>query len=235
MTVAIDNTHLQRLIRLRYMMVAGQLVTILIAEFGLGLALPLPPMLGLTLALALFNAATHLRLRHGGPVSQREFTAQLMVDVAQLGLLLYLSGGYANPFIYMLLPPLAIAAAAVSGLYTAIVAAAAIVCYSALLVVYVPLPEPDRLALITPEILRQTGMWLCFVVAAGVIAFFVLHTRLTLGTKDQVIAEARERAMRNEHLAVVGGLAAGTAHELGTPLATITFLAEELRADAKDP
>ncbi|MDN3519086.1 ATP-binding protein [Aquisalimonas lutea] len=235
MTDIIETTHLRRLIRLRYLVIAGQLVTVLGVHVGLELALPITPMLALIAALAAFNIATQWRLGSGRPVTQREFAAQLIIDIAQLSLLLYLSGGYANPFIFMLLPPLAIAAAALSGWHTGWVVAGAAVCYSVLLMFHVPLPALEALPVASPVVLRQTGMWVCFMVAASVIVFFVLRTRQTLREKDQALAEARDRALRNEHLAVVGSLAAGTAHELGTPLATMSFLTEEMHADVDTP
>lgn len=232
MTETIETTHLQRLIHLRYAVITAQLVTVLGAYFGLGVALPITPMLGLILALGAFNAATQLHLRRGHPVTQRKFATQIIVDIVQITLLLSLSGGYANPFIFMLLPPLAIAAAALSGWYTIWIAVGAVLCYSVLLMLHIPLPALEGLAFASSVTLWHTGMWICFVVAAGIITFFVLRTRLTLREKDRALAEARERALRNEHLAVVGSLAAGTAHELGTPLATMAFLTEEMQADA---
>lgn len=235
MSETVEKTHLRRLVRLRYVVIAGQATAILVVHIGLGVALPFWPMAMLVAALAGLNVLTRLRLDSARIVTPTELTLQLLADIAQLTALLFLSGGYSNPFMFMLLPPLAIAAAALATWQALSVAAFAVLCYSLLLTAYVPLPALERPAMFTPAVLRQTGMWVCFVVSAAVIFFFVLRTRHTLRAKDRELAEARERALRNEHLAELGGLAAGTAHELGTPLATLSMLAEELEEYATDP
>lgn len=234
MSEIIENTHLRRLVRLRYVVIAGQVTAVSGTHFVLGVALPLGPMALLIAALTGLNVLTQRRLKNTVRITPTELTLQLTADIAQLTALLYLSGGYANPFIFMLLPPLAIAAAALATWWALGVAALTVLCYSFLLVANVPLPVLDRLALFTPALLRQTGMWVCFVVSAAMIFFFVVRTRQTLRQKDRELAAARERALRNEHLAELGGLAAGTAHELGTPLATLSMLAEELEETATD-
>lgn len=235
MSERVEAVHLRRLVRLRYLVLGGQLAAVLGSRFGLDVGLPLAPMLALIAALAVLNVLTQLRLRSSRAVRPNELAFQLLADIVQLTSLLYLSGGFANPFIFMLLPPLAIAAAALSPWQIGWVAGLAVICYSLLLFAYVPMPMLDRLAFLTPTVLRQTGMWVCFVVSAAMIVVFVVRTRGTLRQKDRELALAREQAMRNDHLAALGSLAAGTAHELGTPLATMSFIAEELEHDAVEP
>lgn len=235
MSESVERIHLRRLIRLRYLMAGGQLAAVLGARYGLGVALPAAPMLVLIGTLAALNVFTQRRLASARPVSYAELGLQLAADIGQLSLLLYLSGGYANPFVFMLLPMLAIAAAALPTWLAAGVAAGTVLCYSLLLVLYVPLPALAHLWLFTPALLQQLGMSVCFVVSGALIVFYVLRTRATLREKDRELAEARERAIRNEDMAVLGGIAAGTAHELGTPLATMTFIAEDLAAELADP
>lgn len=234
MSEIVENIHLRRLVRLRYVVMGGQVAAVLAVHFLLGVPLPLAPMVLLIAALAGLNIFTQRRLRHATRISPTELTLQLLADIVQLTGMLYLSGGYANPFMFMLLPPLAIAAAALATWQAVGVAALAVLCYSFLLVFYTPLPMLERLALFTPVLLRQAGMWVCFVVSAAMIFFFIVRTRQTLRQKDLELAAAREHALRNEHLAELGGLAAGTAHELGTPLATLSMLAEELEETATD-
>jgi len=238
MSERIEANHLRRLIRLRYAVLAAQLTAILVSHYALGAALPLAPMLGFVAALLALNLVTRRRLNRPAPVQPVELAAQLGADVLQLTALLYLSGGFANPFIFLLLPPLAIAAAALTPWYIGWIAAVTVLCYTLLLVAYRPLPVLEQLGFLTPTVLRQTGMWVCFVVSAAMIILFVVRTRAALRQKERELAAAREQALRNEHLAQLGALAAGTAHELGTPLATLSFLADELEArtarDAED-
>ena len=103
-----ETTHLRRLVRLRYVMLIGQVLVVASVWLALGVPLPLVPMVTLMLVLLLVNLVTHYRLRGDRPVAQWEVAVQLLVDIAQLTGLLYLSGGHANPFLFMLLAPLVI-------------------------------------------------------------------------------------------------------------------------------
>lgn len=235
---SLESVHLERLVRLRWFAIAGQLTAILGARFGLGLALPLGSMLAIVTVLAVLNAVTVAWLRRGGRVvRQRGLALQLLGDLAALTGLLYLSGGHANPFVFMLLPLLAIGAAALSGWYSAAIALAAVGCYSLLLVSFVPLPAlQDWSGPLTTAGLQRIGVWTCFVLSASMIVYFVLRTRASLRAREQAAVADRERALRQAHLATLGTLAANTAHEMASPLATIRLLVDEMEtAPAADP
>ncbi len=133
MSERVEAVHLRRLVRLRYFVLGGQLTAVLGSRFGLDVALPLTPMLVLIAALAVLNVLTQLRLHADGAVRPNELAFQLLADIVQLTLLLYLGGGFANPFIFMLLPPLAIAAAGLSPWQIGWGAGLAVLCYSLLL------------------------------------------------------------------------------------------------------
>ena len=229
----LEMTHLQRLIRLRWLAIAGQITAVLGARYGLDLALPLIPMLAVVAALASLNVITTLYLRRAvAAVTQRGLALQLLADLLALTALLYLSGGHANPFMSMLLPLLAVAAAALTGWYTGAIALAAVFCYSLLLVSFVPIPALERgSGPWDPETLQLAGIWSCFVLSAAMILYFVLQTRATLRAHERATVAARERAMRQAHLATLGSLAASTAHELASPLATVKLMVDELDAD----
>ena len=233
----LESVHLQRLVRLRWFAIAGQLTAVLGARFGLDLALPLMPMLGIIGGLAALNAITAVRPGQGlEGTRQPGLALQLLADLAALTGLLYLSGGHANPFVFMLLPLLAIGAAALSGWYSAAIALAAVGCYSLLLVSFVPLPDLDNgSGPLTAATLQRVGMWSCFVLSATIILFFVVRTRSALRAHEQAAAAERERALRQAHLATLGTLAANTAHEMASPLATIRLLVDEkMTAPAAD-
>lgn len=229
---SLESTHLERLVRLRWLAIAGQITAILGAHYGLGLALPLGPMLAAVAALAALNVGTTVYLRRAvAAVTQRGLALQLLADLLALTALLYLSGGHANPFMSMLLPLLAVAAAALSGWYTGAIALAAVLCYSLLLVSFVPIPALERgSGPWDPETLQLAGIWSCFVLSAAMILYFVLRTRASLRAHERATVAARERAMRQAHLASLGSLAASTAHELASPLATVKLMVDELDA-----
>ncbi len=158
---------------------------------------------------------------------------QIVVDVAALSGVLYFSGGSTNPFVSFYLLPLFIAATLLPPTYTWTVAALTGACYTFLLFWYVPLPMAHEHG--NDFSLHVFGMWLNFVLSATLIAWFVVQMAVSIRDRDRRLAEAHERVLRDEKVVALGTLAAGAAHELGTPLSTIAVLARELEADCCEP
>ncbi|MGH8720012.1 MAG: ATP-binding protein, partial [Burkholderiales bacterium] len=106
--------NLRRLFWLRAIAIAGQIAAVLGVHYGLGVALPIAPMLAVIVLLMMLDAFTWIRIERAerkGPVSDFELALQLLADIAALTALLYLSGGWTNPFVSLYLLPLAISAA----------------------------------------------------------------------------------------------------------------------------
>jgi two-component system sensor histidine kinase RegB len=145
---------------------------------------------------------------------------------------MFFSGGAANPLISLLLPPIAVAALALPARPVMLVAALAVAAYSVLNVVYLPLPiaDAERAAR-----LHLAGMWFTFVLSAAMLAWFVVRMKASIRERDAELAAAREKALRDERVVALGALAAGAAHELSTPLATMAVIAGELERDATLP
>lgn len=224
------SKNLQRLFLLRNIVIAAQCLTFALAYWALEMQLQWTEMVTVAALLAVLNLATWLRLRRNWPVSSIEFFAQLLVDVFALSALLYFSGGSTNPFISLYLLPLTIAAAALPWAYTWVMAAITISCYTLLLFYYVPLPH-DHEEHINEFNLHVSGMWLAFVLSTVLIAWFVVKMGISIRERDKDLALAREQALRNEQIIALGTLAAGAAHELGTPLATMAVVTGELQND----
>jgi two-component system, sensor histidine kinase RegB len=199
----------------------------------LNMQLPWAEMVAVTVMLAVLNLATWIRLRRKWPVSSIEFFAQLLVDVFALSALLYFSGGSTNPFISLYLLPLTIAAAALPWAYTWVMAAVTISCYTLMLFYYLPLPH-DHEEHNSEFNLHVSGMWLAFVLSTMLIAWFVVKMGISIRERDKDLALAREQALRNEQIIALGTLAAGAAHELGTPLATMAVVTGELQDEYKE-
>jgi two-component system sensor histidine kinase RegB len=247
--------NLRRLVVLRAIEVVGQTVVTAVAAYGIGLALPTTLLFALSASLALLNLLTWWRLRKPWPVTDAELMANLMLDIGVLTALLYFSGGSTNPFVTLYLLSLSIAAAILPARYTWTLVGVTLACYSLLLFVYVPLPhETSSFGWLTTLLpaslggehamhggradfaLHVLGMWFNFAVSAALIAWFVARMAHSLRERDRQLAAAREAALRNEQLIALGILAAGAAHELGTPLATMAVIAHELERDhAADP
>lgn len=221
--------NLRRLFLLRNIAIAGQALAVGIVFFVLHISLPLAPMAAVIAALAALNAATWIRLRAGRPVSDKEFFFQLAADAAALTGLLYFSGGATNPFVSFFLLPLAITATVLPQGYTWAMAALTAACYTLLMVFHVPLPESTMRG--SGFGLHVFGMWLGFMLSAGLIAYFVVRMADTLRERDRLLAAAREQALRDERLIALAALAAGAAHELGTPLGTMAIVTKDLERE----
>jgi two-component system sensor histidine kinase RegB len=219
----------RRAVILRWWLLAAVTLAVSSAPTLLYIALPRVPMFTLLALMAVFNAYVQWRVPGDEPVSASELFGQLCVDLAALAILLYLSGGAANPLISFLLVPVAVAALSLPGTLTAAVALLAIALYSLLMWQYLPLPVADAERATR---LHLAGMWLTFVVSATMIAWFVARMTASIRERDSRLAAAREQALRDERMVALGALAAGAAHELGTPLATMAVVVGELERDA---
>lgn len=248
--IAPQLRNLRRLAGLRVIEVFGQMGVIAIAVYGVGIALPTASLLALTAGLALAAMFTWWRTRQPWPVTEAELAGHLLFDIGVLTGLLYFSGGSTNPFVTLYLIPLSIAAAMLPMIYTWVVAGATLVCYTGLLFLHLPLLQgPGSFAFLARLFpggmsgehdahgaqadfnLHVLGMWFNFALSAVLIAWFVARMAQSLRERDQRLAAAREEALRNEQLVALGTLAAGAAHELGTPLSTMAVIASELERD----
>ncbi len=215
---------------LRWWLLAAVAFAVSAAPGLLDLGLPRLPMLAVVVLVAAFNAWLQWRALSDEATGAVELFGQLVVDLVALGILLYLSGGAANPLISFLLVPVAVAALSLPGRLTAAVALLAVAIYTLLMWFYLPLPVADAERAAR---LHLGGMWLTFVVSATMIAWFVARMTASIRERDARLAAAREQALRDERVVALGALAAGAAHELGTPLATMAVVVGELEQDAR--
>jgi two-component system, sensor histidine kinase RegB len=224
------NTR-RRLVQLRWWLLAGLALAVLSAPTFLGIRLAWPPLLAVLLLLAGFNLVTQLR-GHGEDCRAPELASQLAVDLTAMGVMLYLTGGATNPLVSLMLLPVAVAALSLPARWVAGIVALAVGFYSFLMLYSLPLPiaDADRATR-----LHLGGMWLTFVVSALMMAWFFTRMTASIRERDAQLATAREEALRDAQVVALGQLAAGAAHELGTPLATMNILAGELAQDARLP
>ncbi len=226
--------NLRRVLILRSLLILGWTVTVLGSWLLLHLPVPLSPLLLVISIWMTCNAVSWRRLRQlHREVTESEFLLQILLDAAILTILLFLTGGATNPFTLLLLLPLIVAAAVLSEKLSWLVAAIMVLCYSLLLVADLPLQIPDGNEQDDFD-LHVVGMWSGFVFSALLIAAFVVKMGSTLRERDKALAMAREQALRDERVLALGALAAGTAHELATPLGTIAIMAKELEEECAD-
>ncbi len=215
--------NLLQLVELRWLAVAGQLVTIaLVGEF---LAVPLPrrEMLTLLAFLALFNVASWLRMRLALPVVNIELFGGLLVDVAVLTGQLYFSGGITNPFIFLFLLQVAVASVLLRPRYVWALVAVTTFAFVALTTWHRPLAL-GGLAQAALSGDYVGGLLVCFALNAALLVIFKGRISRNLRQRDEALARLRQRAAEEEHIVRMGLLASGAAHELGTPLATLAVI-----------
>lgn len=212
------------LLRLRLGSLIGQIVTIATVHLGFGIALPVVPLSAL-IALALATTlGAGLWLRHPAGAPPQLLPVLMVHDVLHLTALLYLTGGPLNPFSFLYLVLIALSAISMSARFTWGLAALSAACSALLFLGSWPLPisHAEQMRLHLP------GMWVAFIVAAVFIVYFLMRVTHALHVRERELEAARNLALRRERLASLATLAAGAAHELGSPLSTIAIVAKDL-------
>lgn len=216
---------------LRICAIAGQSTAVLVCAWGMHLGIPLLPLLlGIGL-LGVFSVFAAWRLTQPWPLREWEAVGHIAFDTLVLGYLLYFTGGASNPFITLLLVPIALSAAALSGRAVLAVAALAGIAYVILLYSYVPLPLPMPAGSPSRFTLHVVGMGVNFVIMALLLSFFISRLARVLRLQQLEVQRVRERALRDEGILAIATQAAGAAHELNTPLSTMRTLLPELRRE----
>ncbi|ATE71953.1 histidine kinase [Lysobacter capsici] len=231
LTASQDGTgvkNMHQLIQLRWIAVIGQVATIVFVHFGFGIRLPLMPMAIVLACLAAFNLVSMLRWRHREEVTNGALFLALLVDVLTLTAQLYLSGGAANPFVFLYLLQVVLAAVLLRSWASWAVVFVTSACFIALTTFAGPvvIPADPTRGLADPYV---QGMLLCFVLNATLLVVFITRIGRILRARDARLADLRQRAAEEEHIVRMGLLASGAAHELGTPLATLSVILGDWR------
>jgi two-component system sensor histidine kinase RegB len=213
------------LIRLRWGAVVGQVATIAVAWRVLHAPLPLGRLVALVLALFVSNLLL-VTVRRSTTFPRASCGAALTLDTLLLTGLLHATGGASNPFSVLYLVYITLAAVVLGARWTWSLAVLCVGCYGLLFATHVPIEHSSHLA--SEMGLHLQGMWVAFCVAAVLTAYFVVQMSKAVERRDAEISAMRDRAARSERLASLATLAAGAAHELGSPLATIAVAAREL-------
>jgi two-component system, sensor histidine kinase RegB len=232
-----STRNLTWLVRLRWFAVASQALTVLVAERLLHMQLASAPLYAIVAATAASNLLCALWLRRQPRVREGALALLMAFDFVLLTALLHFAGGPSNPFTVLYLVHIALAAVVLRPTYAWALAALSASCFGALFALPSEAANPhamhmNHMAHGHAEMnLHLQGMWVAFAVAAFVIAYFVTRVTGDLEAQRQKAALAQARALQNEKLASLATLAAGAAHELATPLATIAVVAKELQRE----
>jgi two-component system sensor histidine kinase RegB len=229
------HLRVHTLVRLRWLAVGGQLLAIVVTSFGLGLPLPLSLCLAVIGASAVLNIACVIAFPPSARLADGPATAMLAFDILQLSALLFLTGGLANPFALLFLAPIMISAVSLPSLNLFALTFFMIVCATALALDHFALPWPAGETFALPS-LYTAGIWMAITIGAVFTTLYASRVAREARQLADALAATELVLEREQHLSELDGLAAAAAHELGTPLATITLigkdLAQQLPADS---
>lgn len=221
--VAAGRRNMALLVQLRWMAVVGQLLTIFAVQVGLGITLPLASLLTVPVMLVLVNLATLGVMRRRESFTNAELLAVVLLDVCALAWQLYHSGGARNPFAFLFLLQIVIGAMLLDPRWSWLVGVVAGFCMLFLTFQYqslvVPLEYQDD-----PLRLYLLGSLVCFFLVASLMVFFVIRLERNRRESDAALAAFRQQAMEEDHIVRLGLLASGAAHELGTPLSSLSVI-----------
>jgi two-component system sensor histidine kinase RegB len=227
-----SRLRLQTIVRLRWLAVLGQSLTVIGAYWVLGIDLPIGGCLAVIALSAWINVA--LRIRYPASQRLRSHYAFIMLayDILQLAALLYLTGGLENPFAFLLIAPVTVSASTLPIKITAALGALTIAAATILTSFHHPLPwfHHSNLLLPFPYVM---GVWAAVVSGILFIGFYSWRTAEEARRMAEALAAAEMVLAREQKLSALDGLAAAAAHGLGTPLATIAVVTKELMRDAK--
>ena len=224
--------NLRFLLGLRTVTFCAQILAIFACNIGLSIVLPVAAMVLTASLLVLFNVYSFLRLRTARPIGQLDVGLGLATDVVVLALQMNFSGGTSNPFVSFFMLPVILGAVMLSARQAWAIYGLTILCYAALAVADVFRPMPPEMAMpgmIDRMALHMHGMMLGYAVCAAVLVFMISRVRANLRARDEEIARLRTQALEQDHLMRLGLLTAGAAHELGTPLTTLSVIIKDWR------
>ncbi|MCR5873605.1 ActS/PrrB/RegB family redox-sensitive histidine kinase [Phenylobacterium sp. J426] len=230
----VSRSHLRvrTLVTLRWLILAIQVGVVVGLWFGLGYPAPYP------LAVATIGVGAWVNLLTGvaSPLQRvtqdREAVIHLSVDVLQIAVFLVLLGGTANPFVVLLIVPVALAAATLP--WRAVLTVGALSAAATLAIAFVSAPFP---ASEPPSLGLQHRLFAAVanVAAMALIAGYVRQSAEEAARMALALDVTQAVLAREQRLSALGALAAAAAHELGTPLATISIVAKEMAREATTP
>ncbi len=228
-----DWVRLRTLILLRWMAIAGQLVAIVVADRHVGLELPLGLCYLIVGASIIANLLSTFLFPENKRLSEGEALLTLLFDLAQLSLLLYLTGGLTNPFALLILAPVTISASALELRTTVVLGVVAIALVTLAGFINVPLQLQDGTVLSVPP-LFEFGFWLSIVIGLVFLGVYSRRVATEIRRMSDALLATQMALAREQKLTDLGGVVAAAAHELGTPLATIKMVSTEMMDELAD-
>ena len=231
--VRAPSVRLQTLVNLRWLAITGQALTVIVANLVLSVdvnlllcALPIGAAAAANLIATALRAPSHR-------LDERSAFIFLLFDLAQLTVLLFLTGGLNNPFALLFLAPVTISATALSLRATLALAVIAVALITFLGGYHLPLRLEDGTVMALPP-LKLAGVWTAIVIGTLFQAGVAWRLTAETGRMSRALLATQTALEREQKLHDLGGVVAAAAHELGTPLATIKLVSSELVDELED-
>lgn len=219
-----NQKNFSQLLYLRLIAIIGQVLVILFSYFILDISLPLIPMFVVVGVLVIINLIGFYRLKLQKNISDINLFIELLFDVFALSVQLYFSGGISNPFISLFLLQVIIGAVLLQARYAWLIALITIICYICL-----SFFQQDSHILHHHQggdffNLHLQGMLISYILAAILLLIFITKINKNFKERDQKINLLKQQSLEKEQIIKTGLLATSAAHELGTPLTTISVI-----------
>jgi two-component system, sensor histidine kinase RegB len=221
------QVRLDTLLRLRWFAIIGQTTAVVVVYYGLDFELPIWPCMAVIVLAVWLNVMLRVRFSTSQRVEPDRAAWLLAFDTAELAALLFLTGGLQNPFAFLFLAPVLLSATALPPRLTLVLGGFAMLCATILLFVHYPLPWENEDPLDLPWI-YMLGVWLSILLSILFIGLYSWQITEEGRQLAEALAATELVLEREQHLSQLDGLAAAAAHELGTPLSTISVIAKEL-------
>jgi two-component system sensor histidine kinase RegB len=223
------GVRVRTLAGLRWIAITGQFVTLIFVGLYLDYPLLWPSLLAAVLASAVLNIGLMTLYGRNARLQGRDLALHLAFDLVQAGVLLFLTGGLANPFAVLLIVPVTIAATLLPARAMTMLGAMAGVIIVVLQMWALPLPW-DGTPPAFPAV-YQFGVATALSLAVGFLAIYLWMVSAEARDRARALVATEAALTRESRMSALGSLAAAAAHELGGPLGTITLIARSL-ADA---
>ncbi len=228
-----DWVRLRTLIYLRWLAVLGQTIAVVVATEFLNIALRLDLIALLIVISALFNIGATLIHPENKRLNHRDATLTLLFDLAQLGALIYLTGGLANPFSVMILAQTIISATVLTLRTTLLLGAITLLMIALLSRYSQPLATLGGETLSIPPLL-VIGNAAALAISVVFLSIYARRVTTESNSMSEALTATQLALEREQKLTALGGVVAAAAHELGTPLATIKLASAELVDELSD-
>ncbi|KPF78223.1 histidine kinase [alpha proteobacterium AAP81b] len=227
------GVRVRTLANLRWIAIVGQFVTLVVVGLYLGYALRWPSLLAAVAASAILNIGLVTLYGRNDRLQGRDLVLHLGFDLVQAGVLLFLTGGLANPFAILLIVPVTIAATLLPARAMIVLGLLAVAVIAVQWFWALPLPWAHGTPPVFPQI-YQVGVAVSLALAVGFLAIYLYIVSADARDRARALVATEAALTREAKMSALGSLAAAAAHELGGPLGTITLIAHSLAEQLGD-